>query len=215
MTTNPSGTELPNKPGGSDRFGTTQPDPGTGSGSGFGPVTVGDVLNAGTDPSTLEGTTSSGQDGVEPDGEVIPEKTIVVVEGGGGVGCVAKPIFDDGALLHIRVVHGGFGYRFPPNVRIIDPNQKGAGATAVSYIGKQTVTSTQPINFDKESDVEDYDFTLPPLGFDPSDVPFGQSYSLSSNTVIGDWDPRKVLSVTEISGFAQELQKYLDFLKGI
>ena len=214
LTTNPSGTELPNKPGGSVRSGTTQPDPGTGSGSGFGPVTVGDVLN-GTDPSTLEGTTSSGQDGVEPDGEVIPEKTIVVVEGGGGVGCVAKPIFDDqGALLHIRVVHGGFGYKTPPNVRIIDPNQKGAGATAVSYIGKQTVTSTQPINFDKESDVEDYDFTLPPLGFDPSDVPFGQSYSLSTNTVIGDWDPRKVLSVTEVSGFALELQKYLDFLKG-
>ena len=66
----------------------------------------------------------------------------------------------------------------------------------------------------KESDVEDYDFNLPPLGFDPSDVPFGQSYSLRSNTVIGDWDPRKVLSVTQISGFAQELREYLDFLKG-
>ena len=133
MTTNPSGTELPNKPGGSVRSGTTQPDPGTGSGSGFGPVTVGDVLN-GTDPSTLEGTTSSGQDGVEPDGEVIPEKTIVVVEGGGGVGCVAKPIFDRfGALLHIRVVHGGFGYKTPPNVRIIDPNQKGAGDCCIVY----------------------------------------------------------------------------------
>ena len=75
-----------------------------------------------------------------------------------------------------------------------------------------TVTSDQP--FDQESDVEDYDFNLPPLGFDPSSVPFGQSYSLSSNTVVGDWDPRKVLSVTEATGFEQELRKYLDFLAG-
>ena len=149
------------------------------------------------------------------DEEEVKENPIVVIEGGGGVGAVAKAIVgEDGSIIHIRLVHGGFGYRFPPRVKIFDPNQQGAGATAESFIGRQVVTSNQPIEFDQESDFENYDFNLPPLGFDPLVVPFGQSYSLSSNTVIGDWDPRKVLSVTERTGFEQELRKYLDFLKG-
>ena len=240
LTTNPNGTELPNKPGeGFDGFipgvsGGT----GTGGGAGFGRVTAADVANSndaailggGTQSGTGTGTgggtgtaggtgtgTAAGTGEIGSGGSVVDtekkEKVQVIVEGGGGVGCVAKPIFgNDGALIHIRVVHGGFGYRFPPKVKIFDPNQRGAGATAYSILGRKVVESVQP--FDQESDVEDYDFNLPPLGFDPSVVPFGQSYSLSSNTVIGDWDPRKVLSVTQISGFAQELRDYLDFLKG-
>ena len=99
-----------------------------------------------------------------------------------------------------------------PKLRFLIQIKEVLGSTAYSILGRKVVESVQP--FDQESDVEDYDFNLPPLGFDPSVVPFGQSYSLSSNTVIGDWDPRKVLSVTQISGFAQELRDYLDFLKG-
>ena len=153
--------------------------------------------------------------GTISDEEEVKENPIVIIEGGGGVGAVAKAIVgDDGSIIHYRLVHGGFGYRVPPRVKIFDPNQRGAGATAKSFIGRQVVTSNQPIEFDQESDFENYDFNLPPLGFDPLVVPFGQSYSLSSNTVIGDWDPRKVLSVTERTGFEQELRKYLDFLKG-
>ena len=153
--------------------------------------------------------------GTISDEEEVKENPIVIIEGGGGVGAVAKAIVgDDGSIIHCRLVHGGFGYRVPPRVKIFDPNQRGAGTTAKSFIGRQVVTSNQPIEFDQESDFENYDFNLPPLGFDPLVVPFGQSYSLSSNTVIGDWDPRKVLSVTERTGFEQELRKYLDFLKG-
>jgi hypothetical protein len=190
LITSPDGTELPNQPGeGSSPF---VPETSSGTGTGGG-IAYG-----------IRGTE------VDPDEKQDP---IVIIEGGGGVGAVGKAIIgDDGSLLHVRVVHGGFGYRFPPRIRIFDPNQKGAGATAKSFTGRTTLTSIQP--FDQESDVENYDFNLPPLGFDPSSVPFGQSYSLSSNTVIGDWDPRKVLSVTEATGFEQELRKYLDFLAG-
>ena len=192
LITSPDGTELPNQPGeGSSAF-TPETSSGTGTGSG---IAYG-----------IRGAE------VDPDEKQDP---VVIIEGGGGVGAVGKAIIgEDGSLLHVRVVHGGFGYRFPPRVRIFDPNQKGAGATAKSFTGRMTVTSDQPIRFDQESDFEDYDFNLPPLGFDPSSVPFGQSYSLSSNTVVGDWDPRKVLSVTEATGFEQELRKYLDFLAG-
>ena len=190
LITSPDGTELPNQPGeGSSAF-TPETSSGTGTGSG---IAYG-----------IRGAE------VDPDEKQDP---VVIIEGGGGVGAVGKAIIgEDGSLLHVRVVHGGFGYRFPPRVRIFDPNQKGAGATAKSFTGRTTLTSIQP--FDQESDFEDYDFNLPPLGFDPSSVPFGQSYSLSSNTVVGDWDPRKVLSVTEATGFEQELRKYLDFLAG-
>ena len=192
--------------------GGTQSGTGTGAaGGGTGTGTAGGGTGtAGGGTGTGTGQIGSGGSSVDPEKK---EKVQVIVEGGGGVGCVAKPIIgNDGAILHIRVVHGGFGYRFPPKVKIFDPNQRGAGATAKSILGRKVVESVQP--FDQLSDVEDYDFELPPLGFDPTVVPFGKSYSLSSNTVIGDWDPRKVLSVTEVSGFAQELRDYLDFLKG-
>ena len=192
LITSPDGTELPNQPGEGTSSFVPETSSGTGTGSG---IAYG-----------IRGTE------VDPDEKQDP---VVIIEGGGGVGAVGKAIIgEDGSLLHVRVVHGGFGYRFPPRVRIFDPNQRGAGATAKSFTGRMTVTSDQPIRFDQESDVEDYDFNLPPLGFDPSSVPFGQSYSLSSNTVVGDWDPRKVLSVTEATGFEQELRKYLDFLAG-
>lgn len=195
LITSPDGTELPNQPGeGSSPF-TPEPSSGTGE-TGTGSEIAYGIRGTEVDPNEKQ----------DP---------IIIIEGGGGVGAIGKAIIgEDGSLLHVRVVHGGFGYRFPPRVRVFDPNQKGAGATAKSFTGRTTRTSDQPIRFDQESDAEDYDFNLPPLGFDPSTVPFGQSYSLKSNTVVGDWDPRKVLSVTQATGFEQELRKYLDFLAG-
>ena len=224
LITNPDGTELPNKPGEGTAPFTPETDSGTGTGtggsggSGTGGTGTGGSGGSGTGGTGTGGTggtgTGSAFTGTSNDSDQ-KEDPIVIIEGGGGVGAVGKAIIgEDGSLLHVRVVHGGFGYRFPPRVKIFDPNQKGAGATAKSFTGRTIRTSDQPIVFDQESDFENYDFNLPPLGFDPLTVPFGQSYSLSSNTVIGDWDPRKVLSVTQATGFEQELRKYLDFLAG-
>ena len=40
-------------------------------------------------------------------------KVRVELQGGGGIGAVATPIVGlDGSILHVRVVHGGFGYKF-------------------------------------------------------------------------------------------------------
>ena len=55
---------------------------------------------------------------------------------------------------------------FLPKLEIFDPNQRGAGATAYSVLGRKVVRVINLLI--KESDVEDYDFNLPPLGFDPS-----------------------------------------------
>ena len=53
----------------------------------------------------------------------------IELQGGGGIGAIATPIVGlDGSILHVRVIHGGFGYKFPPQVRIIDDNKRGSGA---------------------------------------------------------------------------------------
>ena len=49
--------------------------------------------------------------------------------GGGGIGAEANPVIDeDGNLIAVDIVNGGFGYTSPPFVQVIDPCQNGAGA---------------------------------------------------------------------------------------
>ena len=49
--------------------------------------------------------------------------------GGGGIGAEANPVIDeDGNLIAVDIVNGGFGYTTPPFVQVIDPCQNGAGA---------------------------------------------------------------------------------------
>ena len=49
--------------------------------------------------------------------------------GGGGIGAAANPVIDeDGNLIAVDIVNGGFGYTTPPFVQVIDPCQNGAGA---------------------------------------------------------------------------------------
>ena len=48
--------------------------------------------------------------------------------GGGGIGAEANPVIDeDGNLIAVDIVNGGFGYTTPPFVQVIDPCQNGAG----------------------------------------------------------------------------------------
>ena len=139
-------------------------------------------------------------------------KTRIELQGGGGIGAVAVPIIgEDGSILHARVVSGGFGYRIPPQVRIIDDNKRGSGARGFSVLGNTALVEE---NFDEDTDVEEYDFTLGEFNFDPDDSSWGTVYSMSDQTVVGDWNPANVISLTQTSGFQQELQAYLSFLKG-
>ncbi len=49
--------------------------------------------------------------------------------GGGGIGADANPVIDeDGNLIAVDIVNGGFGYTSPPFVQVIDPCKNGAGA---------------------------------------------------------------------------------------
>ena len=139
-------------------------------------------------------------------------RTRIELQGGGGIGALAVPIIGkDGSILHARVIHGGFGYKFPPQVRIFDDCKRGSGASGRSELG---ASGFRVENFDDEDDVEEYNFTLGQYEVDVSNLDWGKDYSMSDQTVIGEWNPGNILSLENNSGFEAQLQEYLRFLKG-
>jgi len=141
------------------------------------------------------------------------DKTRIELQGGGGIGALASPIIGlDGSIIHCRVIDGGFGYKNAPQVRIIDENMRGSGAKAYSVLG--TIGYKQE-NYDDEGDVEEYNFDLGEYNFDSTDASWGSIYNLGSQTVVGEWNPGSIISLTDPDGgFVSELNRYLDFLKG-
>ena len=140
-------------------------------------------------------------------------RTRIELQGGGGIGAVATPIVGlDGSILHVRVIHGGFGYKFPPQVRIIDDCKRGSGARAKSILGS---TAFETERFDDEADVEEYNFKLGEYDYDPDDNAWGKVYKMgSAPSAIGDWNPANILSLTDEDSFQTQLNEYLSFLKG-
>ena len=79
--------------------------------------------------------------GINMDAECGPTK--VEIMGGGGVGAQGNPIIDrDGSVIGLDLVRGGHGYKFPPQVEVVDRCGRGAGVVARSSIGG-TVTVYQ------------------------------------------------------------------------
>ena len=127
------------------------------------------------------------------------------LSGGGGVGAVGSPIFGrDGSLLAIRVVRGGFGYKYPPKAKLVDSCKRGSGAVIRTIIGELPPTTEY---FDQEEDFEVYDLT--PDGTELSE--YGLRYD-PDGQILGKWDPNlfATLAADPIQG---EIQKYQDFLR--
>ena len=61
--------------------------------------------------------------------------------GGGGVGASGNPVVDSsGNLIAVDIVSGGFGYKIPPQVQVIDPCKNGSGAVLQTIIGDQIIS---------------------------------------------------------------------------
>ena len=61
--------------------------------------------------------------------------------GGGGVGASGNPVIDvNGNLIAVDLVSGGFGYKTPPQVQVIDPCNNGSGAVLQSILGTGDLT---------------------------------------------------------------------------
>ena len=127
------------------------------------------------------------------------------LSGGGGVGAVGSPIFGrDGSLLAVRVVRGGFGYKYPPKAKLVDSCRRGSGAVIRTIIGELPPTTEY---FDQEEDFEIYDLT--PDGTELSG--YGLRYGVAGE-ILGNWDPN-LFATLAADPIQLEINKYQDFLR--
>jgi len=152
---------------------------------------------------------------VEPE----TDKTRVDFYGGGGVGVQAAPIVGiDGSVLAVRVIHGGFGYKYPPIVSISDDTGQGGGAVARAYI--KTKTSDQNFlveEFDSEEDYEEYDLEKCAPEIERLGIGYGQRFAPDGKD-LGKWDPNVYMQSGRrpkdpIRYEIEKYQKYLFTLK--
>ena len=130
-----------------------------------------------------------------------PEPTKVVFMGGGGIGSVANPVIgDDGAVLAVDLVNGGFGYKYAPLVDIRDDSGIGAGAVVNVEIGE---VEEQLIYYSDKDDFEKYEICETGL---PKDE-FGRRYGPDGKD-LGDWTPQSYTNDGSIP-FSQVLDAYI------
>ena len=133
---------------------------------------------------------------------------IVVISGCGGVGAAAVPIIGkDGGILDIVVTAGGFGYKCPPQVTVIDPNRIGSGVVAKSTIG--VTTNPTLITYDDEDDFEIYDFD--PRNGNPDLTGYGNRVGPDGED-LGEWDPTLYATFAK-DPIGIEIARYQKYLK--
>ena len=133
----------------------------------------------------------------------------IIFSGGGGVGAQANPIIgQDGSLLGVHLISGGFGYKYPPQVSIEDPTGYAAGAVIRCGIGS-TVTTYE--TYEEEEDFEEY---FPPhvMELAPPNVGFGDQFIDGKN--IGAWNPYKYVD-PQNTPFEQTVKNYMKELRGV
>lgn len=123
--------------------------------------------------------------------------------GGGGIGPKANPVVgEDGSLLAIDLVSGGFGYQFPPVVEAKDECGVGSGAVIRAVLGE--VAETEEV-FDQESDFENYELC------EPSEVGYGIKYGANGEN-LGAWEPTTYASLSQ-DPIKKEILEYQEFLQ--
>ena len=139
--------------------------------------------------------------GIQLESECGPPQ--VYFYGGGGVGVQGNPVIgQDGALLAIDLVSGGFGYQYAPIVEVKDRCNIGVGAVTRAVIGE--ITETVEF-YDQEEDFEEYEIC------EPTDVGYGLRYDPNGKE-LGSWDPTLYANLSK-DPIAREIKEYQDFLQ--
>ena len=156
-----------------------------------------------------------GLDIYNPDGSLKPDATgtpgvpRVYINGGGGVGAVANPVIgSDGSLLAVDLIDGGYGYRFAPQVDIVDLDGVGAGAVAIASLCPPSKVGTLQ-TFESEDDFEEYDFS----SCAPEITSFGRRVGADGED-IGEWDPSLYASL-KVDPIRREIIAYQQFLNSL
>ena len=146
-------------------------------------------------------STGSTCEGISFESECGPPQ--VYFYGGGGVGVQGNPVIgEDGSLLAIDLVEGGYGYQYPPIVEVKDRCNIGVGAVTRAVLGE--IVETVEV-FDQEDDFEEYEIC------EPTDVGFGQRYGPDGKP-IGPWEPSLYANLSK-DPIALEIKEYQDFLR--
>ena len=166
------------------------------------------------DPSTAD-TTISCPDGLKLEGE--PDPPSVQFLGGGGIGAVANPVIgNDGSVMAIDLVNGGYGYQYPPIVKLKD--DRGLGVGAIINVGLGTIAD-QTIYYADEEDFEEVRLCPDPFT-DPSKSDGGKESKDASKRSeygrrfgpsgkdLGAWRPRTYTEDKKIP-FEDVLDDYL------
>ena len=122
--------------------------------------------------------------------------------GGGGFGAMGNPIFgDDGSLLAVDLVNGGYGYKYPPNLRVTDEYGIGAGAVTRTVLCEQVETL---LVYDQLEDFEEY------IICEGDVADYGRRLSLTGED-LGDWDPT-LYATFEQNPIRREIKEYQETL---
>tara|TARA_B100000287_G_scaffold300004_1_gene283154 strand:+ start:681 stop:4778 length:4098 start_codon:yes stop_codon:yes gene_type:complete len=125
--------------------------------------------------------------------------------GGGGVGIKGNPVIgQDGAVLAVDLVSGGFGYQVPPNVTVKDNCGIGAGGNFVAELGE---IAERYEYYDLEDDFEDYEICE---GATDTGV-FGQRYGVNGED-LGAWEPRMYANYDK-DPIELQIKRYQDIIQ--
>jgi len=162
-----------------------------------------------------ESKNTFGLDIYNPDGSLNPDATgtpgtpRIYINGGGGVGAVANPVIgNDGSLLAVDLVDGGYGYRFEPQVNIVDLDGVGAGAVAIASLCPPDKVGTLQ-TFENEDDFEEYDFN----SCAPEIADFGRRFGANGED-LGEWEP-SLYATLRNDPIKKEIDAYQKFLNSI
>ena len=150
-----------------------------------------------------------GIDGLEPSldlGNV--NKIEVNFLGGGGVGAQGNAVVgNDGSILAIDLIHGGFGYQYPPLVEIKDTFGLATKVNAQAFLG-ETATVLETYSDEDEFEKLDLETLIP--NFNEDD--YGVRLDPVNGEVIGDWNPNDYANYFQ-DPIRSEIKKYQEFIQ--
>ena len=156
------------------------------------------------DPSNCGGI-----DGLDPSldlGNV--NKIEVNFLGGGGVGAQGNAVVgSDGSILAVDLIHGGFGYQYPPLVEIKDTYGKATKVNAQAFLGD---TATLLETYTDEDEFENLDLETLIPNFNEDD--YGVRLDPVNGEVIGDWNPNDYANYFQ-DPIRSEIKKYQEFIQ--
>lgn len=128
--------------------------------------------------------------------------------GGGGVGAQGNAVVgNDGSILAVDLIHGGFGYRYAPLVEIKDTYGLASIINAKSFLGE---TATILETYTDEDEFEDLDLETLIPNFNEDN--FGVRLDPVDGAVIGQWNPNDYANYFQ-DPIRSEIQKYQEFVQ--